>query len=418
MLIGCNLTHKTSFLKSSKQATEETSKLLNYVESEYDDYAPKYTQIWRSKDRKIIFKFVSKYGFKGSFSCNITGEFYGAPIEIYNTWEPKEKYDGEMYFSTDRDSDKLYELFHGEYKLSKNKNSLIFVIRKVYNNIVDKHGIKKGDKIVFEKVFGTKAQTHKNQKNKTNANFNYTFDSKTKTLIFNGKGIIQQGIEDKADNGWTKIKDPKHIVVNSGITGIGDFTFSAVDKDEDIAGDTLVKNYFSKIEDIKIPDTVNNIGETAFYKCKSLQSVKLPSKLKIINNSTFGLCSSLSSVTMGGSVEKIDSYAFEGCKKLASIELPDSLRIIGYKSFGNCVKLSKVKLSNSTESIALNAFIGCEDLKEVTIPASVTNIGVKAFGYLNESKKNNDFTIKGYKGTAAEKYAKKNKFKFVALKKK
>ena len=416
VFIGC--TSNTSTSKIQKQTIDENaSRLSSDMESEDDDYAPQYTQIWRSKDKNISFRFASKYGFRESVNCNITGDFYGINIEIDNTWESKGKYDGEMYFSTDGSKGKLYELFYGEYKLSKNKNSLILIIQEVYKNKVDKHDLKKGDKIVFEKISGLNAQTHKNEENKADKDFTYTYNSDTKVLTFYGKGIIQEGVEDKADNGWTKIKDPKHIVISSGITGIGDFAFFAEDKDERIGGDIQSKNYFSKIEDVKMPDTITEIGETAFFGCKSLKSIKLPSKIKIINDSTFGLCNSLSSVTMGDYIEKIDTSAFYNCKKLKTVKMPNKLRVIGYKSFENCTELSNIEIPGSTNSIASYAFIGCGKLKDITVPKNVKKIGMRAFGYITDKRKVKDFTIKGYKGTATEKYAKKNGFKFVALNK-
>lgn len=61
-------------------------------------------------------------------------------------------------------------------------------------------------------------------------------------------------------------------------------------------------------------------------------------------------------------------------------------------------------------------------LKEITIPASIKQIGESAVGYEFAEEdgkvvfnKINGFTIKGYKGTAAETYAKDNGFKFVDL---
>ena len=54
----------------------------------------------------------------------------------------------------------------------------------------------------------------------------------------------------------------------------------------------------------------------------------------------------------------------------------------------------------------------------VKIPESVTKIDKKAFGYNADADTNykiSDFEIKGYKDTVAEKYAKDNNFKFVAM---
>lgn len=58
-------------------------------------------------------------------------------------------------------------------------------------------------------------------------------------------------------------------------------------------------------------------------------------------------------------------------------------------------------------------------LKTITIPSSVTDIRNNAVGYTTKDgwnyNKVSGFTIKGYKGTEAERYARNNDFNFVQL---
>ena len=87
-------------------------------------------------------------------------------------------------------------------------------------------------------------------------------------------------------------------------------------------------------------------------------------------------------------------------------------------SFDNCASLKSITVTNRVKTINGYAFNNCKNLKKISVPKSVKKIGKKAFGYKEKGVRDikiKGFTIKGYKGTAAEKYAKKNKFKFVEL---
>ena len=75
-------------------------------------------------------------------------------------------------------------------------------------------------------------------------------------------------------------------------------------------------------------------------------------------------------------------------------------------------------MPKNVTSVDYGAFIDCPNLIKVTLPRELTDIASDAFGYLFRMGGNvsvNGFKIYGYKGTAAETYAKNNSFKFVAL---
>ena len=104
------------------------------------------------------------------------------------------------------------------------------------------------------------------------------------------------------------------------------------------------------------------------------------------------------------------------------VALLQNVQILKVLIFENCVNLESVTIPNTVTEIYPLAFMGCTKLKSITIPKSVKTIvktAGKAMGYYRDSDNNYikiaDFTIKGYKGTAAEEYAKENGFKFIAL---
>ena len=218
-------------------------------------------------------------------------------------------------------------------------------------------------------------------------NLTWTLDSDG-TLIISGTGDMYDfEYKDTADGYTTpwsdcwKITQIKTVVIEDGVTSIG--TYAAVG--------------WMNITSLTIPDSVTSIHEYALSDCESLTSISIPD-----------------------SVTSIGAYAFDWCVSLTSIEIPDSVTTIAEGTFMDCISLKEVTIPDSVTSIEGYAFYLCNELTRVTIPASVTKIGTRAFGYARGitpgfGAKLDDFTVYGYAGTAAEKYADENGFTFIAL---
>ena len=71
-----------------------------------------------------------------------------------------------------------------------------------------------------------------------------------------------------------------------------------------------------------IPNTVEEIGEDAFYKCSGLTSVVIPNSVTSIGESAFFGCKGLTSVVIPNSVTSIGKLAFCNCG-LTSVEIPN-----------------------------------------------------------------------------------------------
>ncbi len=173
-----------------------------------------------------------------------------------------------------------------------------------------------------------------------------------------------------------------------------------------------------------VPKTVKSIDLFACVGSSKLTKVTFKTnKIKTING-CFSSCTALKTIKLPESVKRISGYAFYDCKKLASFTVSKNVAEIGINAFDGCSSLSKVKFSSKKSlKIAESAFSRCKKLKKVTVPKNVKKIEKRAFGYtytLNKSdnpvySKCKNFTIKGVKNSAAHKYAKKNKFKFIAI---
>ena len=106
---------------------------------------------------------------------------------------------------------------------------------------------------------------------------------------------------------------------------------------------------YPRFKEIKIPDSVETIGNGAFYYCQNLERIALPSALQKLSNATFYGCTALSEVTFPASLKTIESSAFSGCRNLSEVKLPASLTAIQSSVFHLCINLKTVSYDGSLE---------------------------------------------------------------------
>ncbi len=195
-------------------------------------------------------------------------------------------------------------------------------------------------------------------------NLTWTFDDTSGTLTISGTGAMYD-YEDYGDNRpWENYEDNiKKVVINNGVTKIGDYAFT----------------YCDSLTSVTIPDSVTTIGDSAFFACYSLTSITIPDSVTTIGNYAFGECWSLTNIKIPNSVTTIGDYAFAWCEGLTSVTIPDSVTTIGGWAFFGCDSLTSVTIGDSVTTIGCSAFEHCESLTSVTIPDSVTTISDFAF---------------------------------------
>lgn len=167
--------------------------------------------------------------------------------------------------------------------------------------------------------------------------------------------------------GLDLMDDIKKLVIEDGVTSIGDWAFMACDE----------------LTSITIPNSVTSIGDYAFSGVAAT-SITIPSSVTSIGDYAFE-DSSLTSVTIPRSVTDCGEGLFRSCDSLTSATISTSF--VPAKTFSSCYELASVTLSNSATSIGKYAFEDCYALTNITIPASVTSIDAGAFthcGYLAE----------------------------------
>ena len=179
----------------------------------------------------------------------------------------------------------------------------------------------------------------------------------------------------------------ENIKMKFGITKISEGAFEGCDKLEKITipnsvtciGNRAFYKCVSLKRNLEIPNSVTTIGEDAFYNCQNLDSIIIPDSVTSIGDSAFCYCSSLKNVTIGNSVTSIGYQAFVRCYSLESVTIPDGVITIGREAFSNCDNLQSVTIGNSVTTIGEWAFSHCDKITSVTIGNSVTTIGHCAF---------------------------------------
>ena len=215
--------------------------------------------------------------------------------------------------------------------------------------------------------------------------------------------------------------------------------------------DGILVKYNGLGGDVVIPETVIEIGETAFADCETVTSIQLPNSVHRIGHNAFKNCTSLTAITIPPTIRYLSGSMFVGCTGLAdtdgfiiigdtlygyvgedeNVTIPDAVQKIGTSAFNTYETLRSVAIPDSVTVIEGYAFAGCKKLKNVSIPVSVTSIGMSAFcgctaltdiiipasvvemqtGTFKDCKK---LTIHTPAGSYAETYAKENNIPFVA----
>lgn len=176
-----------------------------------------------------------------------------------------------------------------------------------------------------------------------------------------------------------------------------------------------------------IGDSVNSIGDCAFYGCTGLTSITISDSVTSIGSAAFNGCSSLTSIINGNGITSIGSdaflgvawydnqpdgliyigkvaymykgemapnthitiedgtieiaaQAFSGYDALSSIDIPNSVIKIGEYAFNRCDSLSTITIPNSLTTIEHDAFANCKGLTSLNLGNGVKNIGENAFG--------------------------------------
>lgn len=271
----------------------------------------------------------------------------------------------------------------------------------------------------------------------------YTYENGT--LTFRGTGAIEKQT-DGEENPWRSYKDTAtNLVVEVGITEIGDSAFSG----------------FTKLQKISLPKGLKLLGDNCFEKCSSLTSVDIPRRVTTWRDYCFKACTSLTSVSIGRvlqedtvavgenpflgdkalesitvetghpylyvqdhalvcrskygwntlvtypegltdlsycipeGVDTVGDMAFAGNQSLQSLSMKSSVTRIEGRAFWNMTSLKEICFSDNITSIDWNeytsdgfvgALYGCENVEQIILPRHLRSLGGVAFGTCGKLK--------------------------------
>ncbi|MCR4945497.1 MAG: leucine-rich repeat protein, partial [Lachnospiraceae bacterium] len=130
---------------------------------------------------------------------------------------------------------------------------------------------------------------------------------------------------------------------------------------------------FLDFSSVVIPNTIEKIGNSAFYDCSLLTAVDIPDSVIEIEESAFNGCTSLETVHFGKNLKKIGTSAFFNCSKLNNVVLSDNVETIGAQAFYSCWGLSNITLNEGLKYIGESAFVNCP-FTEITFPSTITAV--------------------------------------------
>lgn len=152
-------------------------------------------------------------------------------------------------------------------------------------------------------------------------------------------------------------------------------------------------NVRNTLTEVTLPPTLDEIEDSAFFKCSSLTEITIPEGVTKIGTNAFYGCSQLTSITIPSTIKNMDA-AFPSNPRLSQVTLTNGIYRISSSAFKDCTGLTEIKVPTSVYEICSDAFNGCTGLTSVTLEKGINIINRNAFKDCTEL---NDVKYNGYK---------------------
>ena len=197
--------------------------------------------------------------------------------------------------------------------------------------------------------------------------------------------VISEGVKTIANKAFRECHSLRSVSLPSTITKIGEEGFAYCGGIEDITIPASIETigrwaYTStKIKEIVIPASTKSIGENAFSDCREVTSIRVAAGNNyydsrnncnaLIETASNILLKACPSTVIPNSVVEIGSSAFSGISSLKAITIPNSITAIRAAAF-NGTGLTSVYIPSSVTEITPNPFSNCNALESIKVDAN------------------------------------------------
>lgn len=230
----------------------------------------------------------------------------------------------------------------------------------------------------------------------------WSYNEKDSTLTISGTGKMQfDPISPDCESAiapWFGLRTGiKHVVVEEGVRSIAAEAFAS---------------RFYAIESVSLPESLDSIGEQAFYACSHLKAIRIPHAVRTIPARAFQGCNELETLELPDSITTLGLRCFEGCKGITHLTLGEMVTDVEKFAFKECSALDSVafnarncrtmgiwtstvfescpirhvSIGENVKVIPRWAFYGCGNITEIHFPEGLELIGEASFMYCTQLK--------------------------------
>lgn len=128
---------------------------------------------------------------------------------------------------------------------------------------------------------------------------------------------------------------------------------------------------------LRIPQSLQKVGEKAFAFNSALLTVKIPKNTDIFEGYVFFYCMRLENIIFEDGIEKIPNGMFAHCG-IKTLSLPPSLKVVEEYAFSSCYLVETLILNEGLERIERYAFSRVSP-KSISLPQSLCFLSEDAF---------------------------------------